>query len=334
MIRPKICFLHPTHADGIWGYYRTKFGDLGFDHVGYDQADILCFTAGEPFWTDNRYRDYIIDYALNSTVKVMIVDKHEYGWMNYTEEQRRCNAWLGTGSYGVNTVVAGANHREHNSSLIRLCENIDHDRLIYFRREYFRDVNYPSFIHPTNFAITCIPHVVSYEEFSSRPFDIMCAWGETHVHRQIIGSALKMMVADKTISGDIRSPVYVGDPGRIPPESYRQTHASARLFMTADGNGCGGGREWDLITTSAMIRKRSWMVLPHEFVHGETCLEFGTPDDPRPDELKEILAEWKDRKRELYDIYLAGHEHASKYHTIDARCAFAIERMKWRGWIF
>lgn len=333
-MKPSVHWVGGLHADVIWSNLRHQFGLKGYPEAPAATADIVCFSAGDPFWADPGHPSEFVQTVLHGSARVMIVERHEYGWCNYASGELRVqNAWLGVADYGRDTDVSGGRHAAKHESLARLCREIEPSRLLYFRREYFRGFPYPDFVHPINFHLGPVPKLATFEEFRKRPLDLMCVWGETHDHRRIVGETLKRGLAEGWLRGDVRSPVYAGMPGRLPGgEGYRQPHERARMFVTADGHGLGGGREWELVTTALMVRKRSWMVIPNEFEHGLTCLQWGGANDPDPEGLVELLRAWKDREADLYRVFEAGYHHAVRYHTAEARADYAEERMRDRGW--
>jgi hypothetical protein len=335
-LKPSIAWLGGDHADAIWQAVRSEFQPLGYQEAPPQSADIVCFSAGDPFWADPGHSMETVKAVLDRPAqKVVIVERHEYGWSNYENPELRAqNAWLGVESYGRDTDCSGGKHGDKHAALAFLCRTIDPGRLLYFRREFFRHFDYPAFVHPINFCIPpAPPPLKSFEDFQRRPLDLMCIWGETHDHRRIIANTLKGQVAGGWLKADIRSPVYAGDVGRLPGgEGYRRPHERARLFVTSDGHGLGGGREWELITTLAMIRKRSWMILPHDFVHAETCLEWGAANNPDSGGLVDTLVTWLADHRKLYGVYERGYVHALKFHTARARAEYVEEKMRERGW--
>lgn len=339
MDKPAIRWVEPP-GEGIMWVLRNGMTEHGFP-VGDSKAPIVCFSAGDPFWRDQPHDHVAMAQVLNDlTKKVIIVEKHEYGWSNYAYPHIRQEcAWLGVENYGATCEVSSGTHGHRHLPMTEFVRSLVRQRaegrdLIYFRREFFRDYPYPSFVYPINFSIPCIPPVVTYDEWKSRPLDVICVWGETHDHRRLIGESLRKAVANDWFKGEIRSPVYAGDEGRLPGgEGYRTFHAQGRLFLESDGHGLGGGRSWELINTLGMVRKRSWMLIRDDFHHGDTCLEFGTPDDPKCDEMIDTIRDWLARPRELYDVYRRGHEHAARHHHNGSNADFLEYLMAQRGWI-
>lgn len=339
MGKPAIRWVEPP-GEGIMWTLRNGMTEHGFPQ-GDASSPIFVFSCGDPFWRDQPYDHIAMQYVLSDiTKKVVIVDKHEYGWSNYADEaiRKEC-AWLGVPEYGKTCNVSGGTHgqkhRPMNDFVRRLVDQrSDGRQLLYFRREFFRDYPYPSFVYPINFSIPCIPPTVTYEEWQARKWDVICVWGETHDHRRIIADALRRGIANGWFTGEIRSPVYAGDSGRLGGgDEYRNFHQQGRLFLESDGHGLGGGRSWELITTLGMVRKRSWMLIRDDFHHGDTCLEFGEPDDPKCDEMLDTIRYWLAKPRELYDVYIRGHEHASRHHHNGSNADFLEYLMQQRGWI-
>lgn len=304
--------------DGIYACFRDSLKERGYPLGGID-APIVAFSAGEPFWSNPGHDPVVLDRVLgNRAQTVLVVERHEFGWANYADPARRAeNAWLGVPNYGMTTDVAGGTQGHRHQVFGNFVRNLvsDRRRLIYLRREYFADYPYPSFVHPCNFRVNAEPPIPTFEEWQARPHDVVCAWAVTNPFRETLGFALKKAVERGWFKGEIRSPATRGTPERVGEgDTYRKWHESGRIFIEADGHGLGGGRSWELITTLAMARKRSHMRIRDDWRHGWSCLEFGTPDDARADEMLDVLAEALRRPRDLYEIFRAGYEHA-RLHT-------------------
>lgn len=315
-------------TDGIYNVFKGSLQERGYNPEGNDSA-IVAFSAGDPFWADHPHdRDMIKKVAKDLRRKVMIFERHEYGWCNYTPELRRQNAWLGVPEYGRDTEVSGGKHAEKHRFFHDFVQTLVAQiplgrKLIYLRREYFADFPYPSYVHPESFHVQCVPQPPSFEQWMARPFDVICVWGETHPHRKIIAEALREAAGRGLFRAEIRSPVYGGQPGRLPDgDAYRQFHEQGRIFIESDGHGLGGGRSWELITTLAMARKRSHMVVRNDWVGDHSCLEFGTPDDPRPEELIQTICEWLAKPEELYRLFRRGHGLAGALHNYGAQGSY------------
>ena len=333
-----IGYISGQRSDAIFREIRGEMKHHGFTERDTNQADIVIISAGDPFWADPGHSDARVNEILaREGQKVVIIERHEYGWPNYASaENRRHTAHLGVEEYGLGIEAGGqCPHKEGwHRPLSRLVREISKSRLLYFRREFYEGYDYPEWIRPTNFPLGPSPAKFSHESFVARPLDLMCVWGETHPHRKIIADALRGAVAEGWLKADIRSPVYNGDAGRLPGgDGYRKPHERACIFVTSDGHGLGGGREWELLTTSVMLRKRSWMKFPHDFVHGETCLLFGDPLNPDPVGLLDLLRRMIQDRDRLYEIYSRAYDHATEFHTTYARCQDIVAAMKEKRWI-
>jgi len=326
----------PQPQDGICNAFRMALKERGFSE-GDVRSPIVAFSAGEPFWSDPGHDDAVLRHVLaHREQAVLIVERHEFGWSNYLDSARRAeNAWLGVANYGMTTDVSGGTHGHRHLRFGNFVRNLvaDQRRLIYLRREYFADYPYPTFVHPCNFAASPLHPLASFAEWQERPFDVMCAWAVTNPFRDELGQALHRAVEKGWFKGEIRSPATRGTEARVHEgDAYRRWHLNGRIFIEADGHGLGGGRSWELISTLAMARKRSHMRVRDDWRHGWSCLEFGTPDAARPDEMVDVIVNALRRPGDLYEIYRAGHENAAR-HTIAGQGEYLETLMQRHGWL-
>lgn len=328
MTKPAIFWSGRTN-DGIFASFRDAMTDRGYPQ-GNEDAMIVAFSAGDPFWKaqnhdENLFRAILADMRR----RVVIVERHEYGWANYENPNLRAqNAWLGAHHYGRDTDVAGGKWGDLHEPIATFVRKLADQRVfgrkfVYLRREFFADYPYPEFVHPCSFKVDVKPDLPSFEEWIARPFDVVCVWGETHPHRKVIADAVRDAAARGLFKAEVRSPVYHGDQKRLPDHvAFRDFHRCGRIFIESDGHGLGGGRMWELSTTLAMFRKRSHMVLRHDFIDGQSCVDFGTPNDPCVDSMIAKLCDWIARPRDLYDLFRRAHGHAWAWHSGPAQAEY------------
>lgn len=333
---PTMHWVHGSHPDGIFNSLFHGLQGLGFPGVGED-AEIVVLSAGAPYWQHPGHDRPYLERLLETDQRVIVTEMHEYGWGTYnTPALVDQFAWMARPDYGQGIEIHGkrweGEHGPLRDFLVTLVAT-QPDRLIYLRREVFRGWPYPDgLVWPVNFTLQAAhDSPPNREQFLTRPFMIKCAWGETNPVRAQIARRLELLV--KSFSGEIRSPVYIGDTGRLPPGAgYVDWHKDAKLFVTADGHGLGGGREWELIPHLAMLRKQSLMVVHDDFVDQETCLQFGTPDDCHLDEMEAKLRWVEEEPEAIWAIHEKAYHHAHRHHTLEGQAEYVASIMAARGW--
>lgn len=320
----------------IYRRWMQFFTQVGHPSVPLAKAEIAMVSAGDPFWGPFTHNgEALAKMEERRDLKLVVIEKHEYGWSNYDKAHRDRNAWMVTGRYGEMNDIPGQDDKRpmHQPLVDFLTRWTAAGRpLIYFRREYFRDFVYPVEVRPVNFVVEPTMPLFSKEQFLARPLDLICVWGETHPHRKIIADALREAACAGKFKAEIRSPVWNGDAGRISGPKYRQFHELGRIFVTSDGHGLGGGREWELITTAMMLRKQSHMVIRDDWEPGVAMVEFGSPEDPRPEEAVEQVRMLAEDPERAYAIYEAGW-HTAQQHTIQGAHRYFIRTLNEEGWL-
>lgn len=154
-------------------------------------------------------------------------------------------------------------------------------------------------------------------------FDVVSIHGLTNRERLRVTKALRVFSAEGFVTYIALQPDEHSDNKPMVgwPE-YMATYRAARVGVSVRGCGFDACRHWEVPAMTCMARDALDIVIPNDFVHGETAIIFGDSGTC----VKEIRSLLKDPIRRQA-IYEAGRAHLLKYHTNRARAEWLCNYM-------
>lgn len=238
----------------------------------------------------------------------ILVDYVELGW----DWNRSFGHHWGLNTYKFNEVFKGEGWERiesfitNNPPKITLCREL----LMQDVSDKLQPISYPCFLHPEP--------IQSFDEFNSRPFEVIFGWGLSHeyrkkLHAKIWNKAGKYgySVCDNIyyIGGFLqyeqtpRKWLTMNIPhyARIPMNEYIKINGMAKISISLAGAGRSCFRHCESPINSVMLMWEDNLAWHKDmWVHGENCLKC-----EEGNEIETINA-WLQKPEELYQIYLNG----------------------------
>lgn len=294
--------------------------------------------------------DYVFDHELMEAVqrsgkKIVIVDFVEYGWDVPKPDH----------IFGVNT--SQWKHKfDQNPEYYKLDEFIYRNSgsvLVYFKRELVKDsvVVAPFSILPVEYpGVVSLPDYnqhVSFEEFNSRPIDVVMFWGLSSPSRQILHGALikesalrgQHLVANLDYLNEFQRcgekrmvmPIHIPDFSRISIQILLHIQSMAKISISMGGAGAKCFRDCESSYNSVMARQENNIDWAYPWIDGENSIMLpNRSDNVLIDENKsyEKIMEWLDKPKELYDVYLNGISTWKNYEVNKYSSEYVLKTIK------
>jgi hypothetical protein len=279
--------------------------------------------------------DYVFDHELMETVqgsgkKLVVVDFVEYGWDVLRPDH----------IFGVNTSQWKDKFKVED--YFKLDEFIYRNAgsvVVYFKRELVKNgVVAPFKVLPIEYpGVVSLPDYSprqTFEEFNSRPIDIVMFWGLSSPSRQILHghliseSALRgqHLVASMDYLNEFQRrgekrmvmPIHIPDFKRISMQILLHIQSMAKVSISMGGAGSKCFRDYESSYNSVMARQENPLEWSYTWIDGVNSIKLPKREnDVLIDENKsyEKIMDWLNKPTELYDMYLKGIENSQKYEA-------------------
>ncbi len=325
----------------------------------YDPTLVPLFRAFETVYTVEdsdivimpiTYKeDYVFDYELMEAVqrsgkKIVIVDFVEYGW----DVPKPYHI------FGVNT--GDWKGKFQNQEYYKLDEFIYRNAgnvLLYFKRELVKnsEVVAPFSILPVEYpGVVSLPDYnpkVSFEEFNSRPIDVVMFWGLSNPSRQILhgelirASALRgqHLVASLDYLNEFQGrgekrmimPIHIPDFKRISIHILLQIQSMAKISISMNGAGAKCFRHTESSYNSVMAFQENNISWSSPWIDGLNAIELPNKKDSVLIDEKasyERIMHYLDRPEQLYGMYCDGISNWKNYEASRYSSDYILKEIK------
>jgi len=265
----------------------------------------------------------ILDY-INQHQKIVFIDNAEYGWNTRNKDKLEKYANI----YSPEAIKYRPPYQQ------KLRNFLNDKTYPYFIREYSKYINYCGNYFPIDYVIhpstiNILPSSpVSFEEFNMRDYDIICIWGNSHPFRNNITEELNKINCKKIISFN-----------KINQSMYYSMLSTCKLCVSFDGCGSSSFREYEIPTHTSLFMNNLSIEQYMPFVNEESCIKYNvynsvnqTEESPDSTDIKDKIEYYLNNIGKLYEIYVNGLIHVSKYKTPISLANYVINTINAFNW--